>query len=776
MKSLISLKLILVLLISSLSSWAPIALASNNTSTCENGECVPGLVRRLENLNSAYKAQCLPRNIKHVDIPKYHDENPLTEECWKFITEISHLEEQLQNHQTRLEGKLGCSNGECSVENTTQGINAQLANLSKVEQELSCSPAKVRAVERQCAADTTCVLISSAMGVGGYLLEMIAPDNAKPKGCNLGNDSCTTHLATGFLKSVVSLFKGAWDLLKIAGRKTGEGLTEFWNWVSGGEDHSATSQLALAKASEDPSIFNELVNDFPGAMKKIWNAFVATMKHWMKNGVFCQKWSGVPQFSQCLQPVEDFDCISCKGVLTGLCSISGTIIAEVVPAFLSGGATVAIKQGVNAASKLARGIRVSQKSLEAIKASSVGRVALQASSKADEALKISRSLNITKNIITGALAAIKTYMLSPARRAAKASLAAMIQATRKGKIYLASTPRGRVILFGGQTLKTGARIVLYPIDNPLTSFAYRAGYRSFDRVFKLGKPTLGIQTAVTASLTQKTPDLELMMAQIDELKIAGKGGTDRALKLETEYLHRIEPLRLDALKTTLSKGESELSEIINRLYPELDYGDLARFRPKEKILAAEEELYIEISNLPNSVYKDKIFRQYEEYFAVGERRMQIVGEVRIPPHSKIEIGKALESFTTKADRKFYVVVEQAAGQYSFKVTDLAQKEAGRLADALGDSDGVLLSLERNLNLGKNKAIIEMKSGPDGKIDIKNIKLESAPITYEPPDIAPMNFTGAFTKFVSPTFKTAGASEEDRKKKETERKARAAQPE
>lgn len=772
MKSLISLKLILVLLVSSLSSWAPIALASNNTSTCENGECVPKLVERLENLNQVYKAQCLPRNIKHVDIPKYHEENPLTEDCWKFITEISYLEEELLKHQNRLEAKLGCSNGECSVPNTTQGINAQLADISKVEEQLSCTPEKKRAVENQCGADTTCVLLASSMGIGGYVAELMVPENAKPKGCNLGNDSCTTQLATGFLKSVVSLFKGAWDLLKIVGRKTGESLNEFWNWVTVGEDHSATSQLALAKASEDPSIFNELVNDFPGAMKKIWGAFVATMKHWMKNGVFCQKWSGVPQFSQCLEPVESFDCISCKGVLTGICSISGTIIAEVVPAFLSGGATVAIKQGVNAASKLARGIRVSQKSLEAIKASSVGRAAIAASSKADEALKISRSLNITKNIINGALAAIKTYMLSPARRAAKASLAAMIQATRKGKIYLASTPRGRVILLGGQAVKTGARMVLYPIDNPLTSFAYRAGYRSFDRVFKLGKPTLAVRTAVTASLTEKTPDLDLMMAQIDELKIAGKGSTDRALKLETEYLHRIEPLRLDALKTTLSKGESELSEIINRLYPELDYGDLARFRPKEKILAAEEELYIEISNLPNSIYKDKIFRQYEEYFAVGERRMQIVGEVRIPPHSKVEIGKALEDFTTKANRKFYVVVEQAAGQYSFKVTELAHKEAGRLADALGDSDGVLLSLERNLNLGKNKAIIEMRSGPDGKIDIKNIKLESAPIVYEPPDIAPMNFTGAFTKFVSPTFKTAGASEEDRKKKQTERKNQA----
>lgn len=768
MKSLINLHIIFVFVISALSSWAPIVLASTNSSTCENGECIPKLVDRLEDLNKLYKAQCLPKNIKHVDIPKYHESNPLTEDCWKFITEISHLEEELLKHQNRLEARLGCEGSGCRLPNPTESLNAQLADLEKVEEELSCTPEKKEAVKKQTPRDMACLTLASALSIGGYVAELITPPSARPKGCSFKDDNCSVQFMASFFKSVFNFFKGAWDLLKIVGRKTGQGMKDFWNWVNGAEDHSSTSQLALAKASEDPSIFNELVNDFPGTMKKIWNAFVEAMVHWMKAGVFCQKWSSVPHFSQCLKPTNDFDCIPRKTLLTGLCSISGTLVAEIVPAFLSGGLTIAVKQGVNGAVKIARGFQVSQKSLAAIKASRAGKIAVEASTKVDNVVKVSAGIKAAKAMVNTALLAIKTYMLSPARKAAKASLAAMIQATRKGKIYLARTPRGRAILFGGKTVKLGAQIVLYPIDNPLTSFAYRAGYRTFDKAFKLGKPTLGVQTAVTLSLTQKTPDLELLMAQLDELKLAAKPDAQKILKLETTYLARLEPVRLDALKTTLKKGESELSEIITRLYPELEYGDLARIRPKNKVLAAEEELYIEISNLPQSPYRQKMMDQFENYFAQGERRAEIVGAAKVPPHSKVELGRALSKIQTEPSKNFHVIVEQAAGQYSFKVTNLGQKEANRLAQALADNEAVIQSLQRNLNLGKNRAYLEMSTDTDGIIDLDKIKLRSAPIAYEAPDIAPMNITGGITKFVSPTFRTAGATEEDRRKKEAEK--------
>ena len=620
----------LFIICSALMSYGSPLWSATKTSTCENGECIPKLVSRLEELGKVYKAQCLPKNIKHADIEKYHQENPLTEECWRMITEVNHLEDELQKHQSRLEARLGCEGSDCKLPNSSTSLNAQLSNIEQIGNNLSCTETKKREVANSCSSDLTCVMVSSAIGMGGYVAEMIVPDKAKPKNCHLGNDSCTTQLVTGFLRSVINLFKGAWDLLKMAGRTAGSKMTEFWNWVSGAEQHSSTSQLALAKASEDPSIFKEIVSDFPGAMKKIWQAFVASMKVWMKTKVFCQKWSGVPQFSTCLQPTNEFDCIPCKTFATGLCSISGTILSEVVPAFLTGGLSVAVKQGVNGAAKIARVYRVTQKSLVAVKNSRAGKMAVQASTKADEVLKVSTSVRATKLIVDTALAAIKTYMLSPARRALKVSYSALASAAKKSTAYIAVTPVGKVIVFSGKAIKTTGQVILYPIDNQITTFAYKAGRRTFDRAFQLRRPTLAVKTSVSTSLTQKKPGIESMLAQLEEARLAARPDAKKILGLESELLREIGPIRHSAVRAALAKGDASIPEIVQRMYPELQYGDLAKILNKDQILSAERELYLELLRLPESAQKTALLKRYESHVSQIPLRSEIVGRSSTP--------------------------------------------------------------------------------------------------------------------------------------------------
>ncbi|MBA2406236.1 MAG: hypothetical protein H0V66_15780, partial [Bdellovibrionales bacterium] len=316
MRKLISFNLALLFLLSSFST----AFAQTKTAhkapvaaTCENGECIEGLVDKLQKVSSLYRQQCLPKNIKESEILAYHEKNGFTEACWKYITEVKNLEDQLLHHQNNLEAKLGCETGECkNPESARNDINFQLNNLNKVEAEVSCTPQKKAAIDKQCPADMNCAMMSTAMGVGGYLAELIVPANWKPTGCNLGDDSCITQLATGFLKAAFTFFESAWGILKFVGKKTGEALTDFWDWVTDAEDHSSTSQLALAKASEDPGVFDMLMNDFTGTMKKIWQALVASLKEWMKADIFCQQWSGVPHLSTCLKPTDNFDCLPCK--------------------------------------------------------------------------------------------------------------------------------------------------------------------------------------------------------------------------------------------------------------------------------------------------------------------------------------------------------------------------------------------------------------------------------------------------------------------------------
>lgn len=624
MKKLISLKLALIFFFTAVSSLGPASVAYAQSKSCENGECIEKLIDKLEDLGAVYSKQCLPSQGSKANLSKYHVENGITEECWKIITEINHLESELQKHQNALEQRLGCESGDCKLPGAESSLNSQIASLTKVEQNLSCTEPKKQAIRNQCPADLNCALISTAMGVGGYLAEMIVPANAKPKGCNLGDDSCATQLATGFLKAAMSFFESAWDLLKMAGKAAGKKMGQFWNWVKGGENHSSTTQLAMAKASEDPGVFDQLMKDFPGTMKKIWAAFVGSLKEWMKTDIFCQKWSGVPHFSKCVTPTDSFDCLPCKTMVNGMCAITGTLVAEIVPSFLTGGLTTAAKYGAQGAVKIAKMFKVSSKGLKAVKASRVGKLAVQASTKVDDVLKLSKGVKAAKVAVDVALKAIRRYLLSPSRKVLKESYLVLSTAAKKGGLAVMKTPAGKVLIFTGKTVKLTAKAVIYPIDNPMTAFAYKAGQRSFDKLFKLGAPKLAATSAVASTLVKAEGVGESLLVKVQEAKVV-KAKSGDLLKLEQELLAKVEPQRRALLQEALDKGEVELDDVIGHLYPELQYGPLAKSLPKEKVLAAEKELFLEIQAMPEGAAKTALTKKYQRHVVQGEARAKIVG-------------------------------------------------------------------------------------------------------------------------------------------------------
>jgi hypothetical protein len=625
MKKLISLKLALVLLLSSLTSLGPISIATAATSSCENGECIDKLIDKLEDLGTVYSQECLPSQGSKTSLKSYHEENGLTEQCWKLITEINHLEAQLQKHQTKLEERLGCQGGDCKLANSEESLNSQISELTKVEQNLSCTIPKKQAIKAQCPSDMNCVLAATAMGVGGYLAELLVPAKVKPKGCHLGDDSCLTQLATGFLKAAISFFEGAWDLLKIVGKKAGQKMTQFWNWVSGAENHSSTSQLAMAKASKDAGVFDMLVNDFPGTMKKIWAGFVGSMKEWLKTDIFCQKWSGVPHFSTCQKPTESFDCIPCKTMVSGLCAVTGTLVAEVVPSFLTGGLITAAKHGANGAVKIAKIFRISNKGIKAIKASRVAKIAVAASTKVDDVLRLSKGLTVAKAAVSVAMKAISRYLLSPTRKMVKSSLAVLTAAMKQGTAYVAVTPVGKTIVFSGKALKMTGKVIIYPIDNPLTTWAFKAGERSFEKVFKLGAPKLASQGAVATTLISNEKGIHSLLAKVEEAKIVKPKAKD-LLKLEQELLEKVGPKRQAILMEALKDDSVNLEDVIKHLYPELQYGDLAKKLTPQQILAAEKELWLEISKMPDGPARNVLTKRYNSHVIQGEARLKVVGD------------------------------------------------------------------------------------------------------------------------------------------------------
>lgn len=166
MKRLISLKLVLILLLSSVSpfiSISPAQAQNSNQSTCENGECVDGMIDRLQDLGAIYQRECLPSEDMRRDLEEYYKQNGLSEKCWKLITEINHLENQLQRHQTRLEERLGCQGGNCNFSFQDQSLGGQLSALTKVEQNLSCTePKKKGDQSKMSSGDELCSGLLSA--------------------------------------------------------------------------------------------------------------------------------------------------------------------------------------------------------------------------------------------------------------------------------------------------------------------------------------------------------------------------------------------------------------------------------------------------------------------------------------------------------------------------------------------------------------------------------------------------------------------------------------
>lgn len=604
-------------------SWA------KASTSCLNGECIPSLINKLQNLSQLYQKECFPKGQIPSNLETYYETHGLSEQCWKYITEINHLDKELDQKQSQLSARIDCSQGQCQ---TLANTPESLKNLQSINQELSCTPTKKQKVQNECTGDLTCVFATSvlslsSMGAGGFVAEKLLPQNYKPKNCNLANDSCITQLATSFLKAATTYFSAVWDVLKMAGNAAGKKMTEFWNWVSGAEKHSSTSQLAMAKASEDPSVFQALLDDFPGTMIKIWQTFVASIKEWLKSSIFCQKWEGVPHFGKCLQPTNSYDCLPCKTLLTGMCGISGTIVAEIVPSFLTGGLVSAVKHGAQGAAKIAKLFKVSAQGMLAVKKTSL----------APKSLLLTKSLSITKTAISTSLKAIRAYTLSPARIAMKNSYQALAALAKKGTVYVAQSATGKTIFFSGRVLKTSLKVVLLPVDNPMVAMSFKAGMRTVDKAFKFAAPKLGAKTAAASAIIESNARLEPLLAQIELTKMPAKVNTKKLLTLEQELLKAVSPKRQALLRSTFQKPKPKLGDILSSIYPELQYGTLARTLPKSKIIQAEKELLKEINRLSSGSLKQSLLKDYKSLVAAGPKRELVLGSPLLVPKKPLDI-------------------------------------------------------------------------------------------------------------------------------------------
>ncbi|HLT23165.1 MAG TPA: hypothetical protein VKZ84_06970 [Bacteriovoracaceae bacterium] len=652
MKSL-SLVLAIIFFIQSM----PLALASSNVKETDD------ILIKLQNLTQNFESNCISSKVHNIEghLLAYG----MSESCWLLITEINHLESKLAGLHPELKNTINCSNGNCVKDNPI--VNLPTLPLDS----LSCTPAEKERVSNNCAGDLSCFLVSTVTTLPIINHSLISPEKILPKGLNpkscSPNDSCATQIVTAFYDSILNFFNSSWDLLKKAGGFAKSKVVDFWNLVSDAEDSSSASQLALAKASEDEGLFQMLKNDFGGTIAKIWQGLITSVKEWLKNDIFCEKWEGTPHRGKCIAPAQGFDCISCKSMVNGVCAISGVFISEILPAFITGGLTTAAKHGAAAATRLYKAtFKVSDKTIKTIKNSRTIKASLGLANHVDKVTKVG-----------SVLSKINRYFISPARKVAKVSFNVAAAIVRNSKSYIAETAKGKYIVFAQDGLKLAGKVALYPIENNMTILAFKAGQRSFDKAFKLALPSIANKTSVGLAVTSHAPQLDSVLTKIEIGHLRNKS----TLSLELEQVKLLDGKRKVLTQKALGTNNPKFSEIIRTIYPELTYGELAKNVSKASILAREKELYLHISKIRNPELKKSMLHKYEGLIVQSKQRKallknqpsykEIVDNSNLSPLTKGARGvKLVGKLSAKAD----IRIKLEAGIRNASITSWDKKK------------------------------------------------------------------------------------------------------
>lgn len=647
-------------------------------SSCTEGECVEGIVQELEDLSSAFDQECMSSKESDQNIDDYFEENGISEKCYVMLNELSIKQDELRQIATELEISVEQNDvRSCQPNSSANELNSQIQNINAVNIEASCSDDRKAEVKKTCTSDLNCFMFASAMGMGGYVAEKLIPESMKIPNCNLGGDSCTTQLVTGFIKSVMTFFSGAWDLLKMAGNGIKDQANKFWNWVTDAEDHSSTSQLSMAEASEDDGVFSMLVDDFPGTMSKMWQGLVGSIKEWLKTDIFCEKWEGVPRFSKCTQPYSDFDCASCKTFATGLCAATGVIVAEIVPAFLTGGIVTAAKHGINGAAKIAKVFKVSSKAAQALKKTKMVSKVSKKVSRIDDIISLSSTISKISSKLKVALSAASKFLLSPISKKTIAIGKSLKTLSAKSKMFLAENAAGKVIHFSLKALKNTGKVIIYPIDNPLTTFAFKKGMTSMDKILVLGSKKISQVSRAIIGVENTSSAAYKSLLKIEEAKILNKLDEVENIKISQKYLDEIKPHREKIVSDVFEQQTENFDEIIDTLYPELKYGKLSDNIPQDEILAAEKEIWDQIKNIRDGPYKDKLIESFHFKIVGSTARARLVNKT--PLYTDIIRNTKLNS----KDR-----LAEALRITGNKNASKALEEALEKAHLIGDDSGV----------------------------------------------------------------------------------------
>jgi hypothetical protein len=269
------------------------------------------------------------------------------------IKKSTELIPQLIQRLDKMNSTSDCVN--CSSTNATPGMQVQSLTVLEVAKEASCTDEEKKKNSSLCNEEVMCSIASTVFtGTIGFA-EMLG---LKPQNCLSSQNSCVTNIISTLVESLLSLVTGIWDLLGHFVDWTKDKLNEFWNYVSQVEDKTSDAQHLINNMSENDlkQVQDDPIQWITNLAGNMWQG----LKQWMKDDIFCEKWSGFPRKSQCLQPSSGFECMSCRTMISGTCSVAGVVLAEILPAFISGGTACLVARAASGADEFAAFIKASQ--------------------------------------------------------------------------------------------------------------------------------------------------------------------------------------------------------------------------------------------------------------------------------------------------------------------------------------------------------------------------------------------------------------------------------
>jgi len=622
-------KNIILILFLSFFSGSLLADSFNFEKDCPAGKCLPDLVKEAQELTKkAIQEQCLPAEGSSAEaIDKFYDGKEIDDRCLGYLQSIKITNDKIILVQSILEGApLVSGETQCRADqNVNPDLPPSLLQLAQ-HSENQCTEEKKSQINSQCGDDFKCALVSSSTTIVGPILKLLnaqdALQKAMPKNCDVSDDNCFAQLMTGFVDAAWNFLKGTWELLGMGYEWGKKKVISGWNNFWGIEDKTSNGQLALAQASEEPGIFQALIDDFPGSMGKMWSGLMTMMKEWIKSDVFCQEWEGVPHLSKCNEPLEGFDCLSCKSMIRGGCSVLGNVLAEIVPSFLTGGAFSVIKHGTNAAVKLGRTLKVSDKLRKAVQLTRLDKLAKVGTAAGKWTLRSATTLG-------------KGYLNSPLHKSTMLALSRVGRMMDNGLTRLVVRSGKTTLQLGGKTVGTTFKVVTFPFDNKLTRAAFTKGIKAGDllsgkvnAVVSGGVRSVGLSGRATAALNNVddvAKEMAILETRLSAPRSPSMSPTEMSALVEdarkyealrADYLTKVQANRAVVLDDLFTKSPQkiELNKVIDELFPELRYEDeFVKTISKTKVVEAERDLMTRIQAVQDPSTKEKLLIEFNNW-------------------------------------------------------------------------------------------------------------------------------------------------------------------